>query len=73
MDEKQKKLSEVLRSKRKENRLTQEQAAELLDVSEKWYQRVESGRSKPGFDLICDLAAEFGIDFAQFSDKEKTS
>lgn len=74
MDEKQKKFCERLRTERKDRNLTQEQAAELFDISARWYQKVESGQSKPGFDLICDLAAEFKIDFAQFPDKkEKTS
>ncbi len=73
MNSRQKKLSEVLRSKRKEHNLTQEQAAELLEISTRWLQKVESGKSKPGFDLICDLAKEFSINFAEFSDKEEKS
>lgn len=74
MDERQKLLSEIMRSKRKELDLTQEEAAEKLSVTPKWYQRVESGKSKPGFDLLCDLANYFDIDFAQFPDQEeKTS
>ena len=74
MDEGQRKFCERLRSERKDRDLTQEQVAELLEISARWYQKVESGQSKPGFDLICDLAAEFKISFANFSDKEeKTS
>lgn len=74
MDERQKKLSEIMRSKRIELDLTQEEAAEVLNVTPRWYQKVESGKSKPGFDLLCDLANYFDIDFAQFPDKEeKTS
>ena len=74
MDERQKKLSKLMRQKRKERNLTQEQAAELLKISAKWYQRVESGQSKPGFDMICEMAKEFEISFAQFPDQEeKTS
>ena len=74
MDERQKKLSEIMRGKRKERELTQEEAAERLAVSAKWYQRVESGKAKPGFDLLCDLASYFDIDFSQFPDREeKTS
>ena len=71
MDERQRKFCEKLRSERKDRDLTQEQAAELFRISARWLQKVESGQSKPGFDLICDLAAEFKIDFAQFSDKEE--
>jgi len=74
MDERQKNLSKLMRSKRRELDITQEQAAELLKISAKWYQRVESGQAKPGFDMICELAKEFEISFAQFPDQEeKTS
>lgn len=74
MDERQKKLSEIMRRKRHELDLTQDEAAEKLSVSSKWYQRVESGNAKPGFDLLCDLANYFDIDFSQFPEQEeKTS
>ena len=71
MDERQKKLSELMRAKRRERNLTQEKAAELLDISARWLQKVESGQSKPGFDLICSLAKEFSIDFATLDDDTK--
>ena len=70
MDEKQKKLSELMRMKRHEKNLTQEQAAELLDISVRWLQRIERGQSKPGFDLVCSLAKEFSIDFATLGEDE---
>lgn len=73
MDERQKLLSEIMRSKRSELNLTQEEAAEKLKVSAKWFQRVESGKSKPGFDMLCDLADYFEIDFSRFPDKEEKS
>ncbi len=74
MNSRQKKLSELMRNKRRELDITQEQAAELLKISAKWYQRVESGQSKPGFDMICELSKEFGISFSQFPEQEeKTS
>lgn len=69
--DKKKKLSEVLRSKRRSMKITQEQAAELLDISVKWYQMVERGEAKPGFSLVCELAYNFGVDFAEFSEKNK--
>lgn len=71
MNNKQKKLSELMRSKRFELDITQEQAAELLEISARWYQKVESGKAKPGFDLICSLAEEFNVDFSKLGDKEK--
>lgn len=70
MDEKQKKLSELMRMKRLEKNLTQEQAAELLEISARWLQKIESGHSKPGFDLICNLAKEFSIDFSKLGEDE---
>ena len=70
MDEKQKKLSELMRMKRREKNLTQEQAAELLDISARWLQKVESGQSKPGFTLICKLAEEFSIDFSKLGEDD---
>ncbi len=73
MNPRQKKLSELMRGKRNELNITQEQAAELLKISAKWYQRVESGQSKPGFDMICELAKEFEISFNQFPEKEEKS
>ena len=74
MNNKQKKLSEIMRSKRFELDITQEQAAELLDVSVRWLQKVESGQAKPGFNLICKLAEEFNVDFSKLGEnEEKTS
>ena len=73
MDERQKKLSEIMRGKRAELNITQEEAAEVMKVTPRWYQKVESGKGKPGFDLLCDLANYFDIDFSQFPDKEEKS
>ena len=70
MNRRQKKLSALMRSKRFDKDLTQEQAAELLDISARWLQKVESGQSKPGFDLVCKLAEEFAIDFAKLGEDE---
>ncbi|MBE7032942.1 MAG: helix-turn-helix transcriptional regulator [Ruminococcaceae bacterium] len=64
------KLSDVLRSKRYENKQTQEQAAELLNLSVRHYQDLESGKSLPGFKSICKIAKEYNIDFSQFADEE---
>lgn len=71
MNARQKKLSELMYTKRLEKKLTQEQAAELLNISARWYQNVESGKSKPGFDLICELAQKFNIDFSRFDEDTK--
>lgn len=65
-------LSKTMRTRRRERKLTQEQAAELLEVSVRWYQQVERGKSRPGFSLVCELARIFQIDFADFSDKNNS-
>ena len=70
MNPRQKKLSELMHTKRLEKNLTQEQAAELLEISARWYQKVESGQSKPGFDLICELAKSFSINFSKLDETE---
>jgi len=67
------KLSQTLRTRRRERKLTQEQVAELLEVSARWYRQVERGKSKPGFSLVCELARVFQIDFADFSDKKNST
>lgn len=55
-------FSESLRKSRQKNHLTQEQVAELLDVSARWYQEIESGRSAPNFILTCKIVKYFKID-----------
>lgn len=70
MDELQK-LAVALRSKRYERNLTQEKAAELLSISDRWYQRLESGKARPGFNTICKLAKLYKLDFAEFAEDEE--
>ena len=67
----QKLLSDVLRAKRYENKHTQEMAAELLEISARHFQELESGRALPGFKTVCKLAKEYGIDFAQFAENNE--
>ncbi len=71
MNKRQEQLSYLMHSRRSELKLTQEQAAELLNISARWYQNVESGKSKPGFDLVCELAQKFNIDFSRFDEDTK--
>lgn len=70
MDE-QKKFSRMLRSKRFENKQTQEMAAELLEISVRHFQELESGRSLPGFKTVCRLAKEYDIDFSIFAEESE--
>lgn len=70
MDE-QKRFSAMLRAKRREYKLTQEKAAELLDISTRWYNDLENGKGEPGFKTICKMAKVYGIDFAEFAEDEE--
>lgn len=60
-----------LRKKRFEYGHTQEQAAELLNISTRHFQDLENGRSLPGFKSICQLADKYKMDFAMFVEDEE--
>ena len=59
-------FSNTLKIKRKEQHLTQEQAAEILNISVRWYQKLESPieNAKPGLDTVCRLAKLWNVEFA---------
>ena len=61
----------MLRAKRHENKLTQEKAAELLEISTRWYNDLENGKGEPGFKTICKMAKLYGINFADFAEDEE--
>lgn len=63
-------FTSTLLQTRKMQHLTQEQAAERLGVSARWYQKVEKGISKPNFELTCKIAREFGIDMSLFHEED---
>jgi len=47
---------------RKQKGLTQEQAAEKLGISKRWYQRIEKGEKLPSPSLLLKIIAELEID-----------
>lgn len=65
-----KEFSIRLRQTRSSKKLTQEQAAELLDIGIRWYQKIEDPKNigLPGFGLCCKLAKHFDFDFSSFAD-----
>ncbi len=63
-------LGNEMRKKRKEHQLTQEQTAEILNVSCRWYQKIEAGYASPDFSLSCSLSKLFNINFADFCEEE---
>lgn len=63
------KFSMALFCSRKEKGLTQEQAAERLGISKRWYQMIEKGVKLPSSSLLLKIIAEFGIDTVSISQK----
>jgi len=47
---------------RKEMGITQEQAAERLGISKRWFQMIEKGEKLPSPSLLLKIIAEFDID-----------
>ena len=56
---------------RKDMGLTQEQAAEALNISVRWYQNIENGKHLPGVELALKIIAFFGIDGKALRDEER--
>ena len=54
-------LQERMRELRKERKETQRQVADAIGVTDRQYQRVETGKQKPGFDSLLALADHFGV------------
>ena len=52
---------ERMRELRKEHGETQAQAAAAAGMTDRQYQRFETGKQKPGFDSLLALADHFGV------------
>jgi DNA-binding XRE family transcriptional regulator len=65
-------FSKVVYYSRKEMGLTQEQAAEGIGISTRWYQDIENGKHTPGSDLTLKIIAFFGIDGKKLRIEEDT-
>lgn len=63
------KFSGALLKARKERNLTQSQIANYLDISLRWYQKIESGRKLPGSLLLLKLILLFNIDVEEFREE----
>ncbi len=55
-------IASYLYAVREEHNLTQEKMAEIIDVSVRWYQSIETGRNVPNFKVICLLVKSFDLD-----------
>lgn len=54
---------------RKKKGLTQEQAAERLGISKRWFQMIEKGEKLPSPSLLLKIIAEFDIDSKALTQK----
>ncbi|MDE7226298.1 MAG: helix-turn-helix domain-containing protein, partial [Ruminococcus sp.] len=55
------KRGQILRQLRLLRQLTQNEAAENFGISQQTYQKYESGKTEPPYDLLCDFAAFYGV------------
>lgn len=67
----QKKTGSFLKELRKEKKITQEQLAELFNVSGKTVSRWETGRNMPDLDLLIRLSDYYGVDIREILDGER--
>ena len=54
-------------------KLTQEKVAELLGISVRWYQKIESGKVLPSTKLALKIIAFFEIDGSKLKDENFTA
>lgn len=60
-------FAEEVRRSRKQLGLTQEQVAEALSISVRWFQYIEEGQRIPGTALASQIIALLEMDFPQES------
>jgi len=54
-------LHERMRELRRERKETQLQVAQAVGITDRQYQRFETGKQKPGFENLCALADHFSV------------
>jgi transcriptional regulator with XRE-family HTH domain len=54
-------LGKIIRDARINKNLTQDKAAEMLDISPRHFQYIENGDKKPGYELLCRLIHKLDI------------
>lgn len=67
----QKKIGAFLRELRKEKQLTQEQLAEILNVTNRSISRWENGVNMPDFDLVIEIANYYDVSIEEILDGER--
>lgn len=63
-------LREAIRNERKDKRITQEELAEMLEVSPTHIKHIESGHRKPSIEILFEIAKILNIDSVVFSKNE---
>ena len=56
---------------RSERSLTQEQVADMISISVRWYQQIEKGLVLPGSIVLLRLLVYFNLDVGIFKDEEE--
>lgn len=67
------KISNFLKELRKEKNLTQEQLAEVMNVSRRTVSRWETGSSMPDLDVLMELADYYEVELRELLDGERKS
>ena len=67
----QQKIGQFLKNLRKEKKLTQEELAEILGVSNRSISRWENGKTMPDFDLLIELAKHYDVEIMEILDGER--
>ena len=67
----QAKIGEFLKELRKEKGLTQEQVAEVLNVSDRSVSRWETGNNMPDISLLVDIAELYNVSIPEIIDGER--
>ena len=61
MEDMKVKRGQILRTLRLSRQLTQAEAAKNFEISQQTYQKYESGKTEPPYDLLCDFATFYGV------------
>lgn len=69
----QKKIGVFLKELRKEKRLTQEQLAEIVQVSSRTVSRWENGNNMPDLDILIELSDFYEVDLREILSGERKS
>lgn len=69
----QKKIGSLLKELRKEKGLTQEQFAEIVNVSSRTVSRWENGNNMPDLDILIQISDYYGINLRELLEGERKS